>query len=213
MAVGLPLACYFDPSVPVQARLVVLALFSVLFSAHMFLFHGQIRQPLEYHKFADNRALLGCCGSGIPNTFDVLSNIPFFLAGAHGLALLQSPKVLRTLSLLDYYGWLVFALGVMLVSVGSAYYHWRPNNKRLVWDRLPMTVGFMSLFAVILDERAFAAAGFPVSPVVSAWILVGLGELPLRSFLLYVSLLQVSAAPVCGAAALALSPFPAHLLA
>jgi hypothetical protein len=37
--------------------------------------------------------------------------------------------------------------------VGSAYYHLAPDNARLVWDRLPMTLGFMSLVAAMVMER------------------------------------------------------------
>jgi len=43
-------------------------------------------------------------------------------------------------------------VGVGLVSIGSAYYHWIPTNESLVWDRLPMTIGFMGLFAALLGE-------------------------------------------------------------
>ena len=39
------------------------------------------------------------------------------------------------------------------VGVGSAYYHWEPNNERHVWDRLPLAVAFMALFAIIIAER------------------------------------------------------------
>ena len=39
-----------------------------------------------------------------------------------------------------------------MVAIGSSYYHWKPSNSRLVWDRLPMTVGFMSLVAVVISE-------------------------------------------------------------
>ena len=46
--------------------------------------------------------------------------------------------------------WLIFFVGVALVSAGSAYYHWSPSNPTLVWDRLPMTLGFMAFFAVII---------------------------------------------------------------
>ena len=52
-------------------------------------------------------------------------------------------------------------MGVGLVAVGSSYYHWRPNNARLVWDRLPMTVGFMSLIAVVLSETLDVAGAWP----------------------------------------------------
>jgi hypothetical protein len=43
------------------------------------------------------------------------------------------------------------------VALGSGYYHWRPSNSRLVWDRLPMTVGFMSLIAVVVSETVQVA--------------------------------------------------------
>lgn len=39
-----------------------------------------------------------------------------------------------------------------MVCFGSAYYHWNPNNDTLVWDRLPMTIGFMGLFIGLLSE-------------------------------------------------------------
>jgi len=34
----------------------------------------------------------------------------------------------------------------------SGYYHLNPNNHTLVWDRLPMTIAFMSLFSIIISE-------------------------------------------------------------
>jgi hypothetical protein len=34
-----------------------------------------------------------------------------------------------------------------LVAAGSTYYHLRPDNGTLFWDRLPMTVVFVSLLA------------------------------------------------------------------
>ena len=40
-----------------------------------------IHQPLAYHRFADTRTLLG-----IPNFWNVLSNLPFLLVGLAGLA-------------------------------------------------------------------------------------------------------------------------------
>ena len=40
-----------------------------------------IRQSQVYHSFADDRCL--CCS--VPNTFDVLSNIPFLIVGFVGL--------------------------------------------------------------------------------------------------------------------------------
>jgi len=46
-----------------------------------------------------------------------------------------------------------FLLDFFFVSIGSAYYHYRPNNWTLVWDRLPMTLGFMSLY--YLSQKNF----------------------------------------------------------
>jgi len=46
-----------------------------------------------------------------------------------------------------------------MVSVGSGYYHWHPNNDSLVWDRLPMTVGFIGLFMAIVSESVHPKLG------------------------------------------------------
>lgn len=50
----------------------------------------------------------------------------------------------------------VLFAGVLLTSAGSTWYHLAPTNDSLVWDRLPMTLGFMGLFA------ASRAAGEPL---------------------------------------------------
>ena len=99
-------------------------------------------QSPEYHNFADRRAFFG-----VPNFLDVASNITFLIVGVWGL------KV----CLENYLGsmrnaWIVLFAGITLVSIGSAYYHLNPTNPTLVWDRLPMTIGFMGLFAALLGE-------------------------------------------------------------
>jgi hypothetical protein len=48
---------------------------------------------------------------------------------------------------------------VALTCFGSAYYHLAPSNERLVWDRLPMTLGFMSLLSAVWMERVNLRAG------------------------------------------------------
>lgn len=101
-----------------------------------------ISQSTAYHAFADTRIFMG-----IPNCFDVLSNLPFLVLGILGLRFCLRAK-LGSVRL----AWTVFFVGVTLVSFGSAYYHWRPNNDTLVWDRLPMTIGFMGLFVALLGE-------------------------------------------------------------
>jgi len=90
---------------------------------------------------------------------------------------------------------IVFFLGIFAVAPGSAYYHWRPNSQRLVWDRLPMTVGFMSLYFVVLDETIGSHSAKAVhSPFLesisscfhSPWLLVTLIVTGLLSILYWV---------------------------
>jgi hypothetical protein len=48
---------------------------------------------------------------------------------------------------------------VALTAAGSAYYHLAPDNERLFWDRLPMTIAFMSLIAAQVVDRISVRAG------------------------------------------------------
>lgn len=121
-----------------------------------------VRQETAYHDFADIRTLFG-----IPNFWNVLSNLPFAIAGAVGLAGLRHRAGQR---------WerRAFALlfgAIFLTCAGSGYYHWAPSNSTLFWDRLPMAVGFMALFAVVVGERTMAEAGrLLLPPMVAAGI-------------------------------------------
>lgn len=104
-------------------------------------------QDSQYHQFADQRTLFG-----IPNFWDVVTNLPFLAVGVAGCWLVlrgNAPGVLPNLRT----AYLLFFAGVALVAAGSAYYHWAPDPKTLVWDRLPMTIAFTSIFVVILEEH------------------------------------------------------------
>lgn len=79
---------------------------------------------------------------------DVLTNVFFLFAG--GLGLLE---VTQQQKLLTRKSWFWFFLSIILIAPGSAYYHWEPNNATLVWDRLPMSMGFMALYIVLLSEH------------------------------------------------------------
>jgi hypothetical protein len=110
-----------------------------------------IPQDQAYHVMADRRTLLG-----IPNALNVLSNIPFAVAGVLGLAAVFSARAgVRPFSV-AWERWPYAALfaGTALTTAGSAYYHLAPDDARLVWDRLPMTVGFMGLLTAVIAERA-----------------------------------------------------------
>jgi hypothetical protein len=110
-------------------------------------------QPTDYHDFADKRGLLG-----VANFLDVATNAAFVLAGFAGLAILwmRRSNFERPSECIPY---LVFFVGLGLTGVGSAYYHFAPDNERLFWDRLPMTIAFMSLIAAQIAERIDIRAG------------------------------------------------------
>jgi hypothetical protein len=115
--------------------------------------HAPIPQDPRYHAFADTRVILG-----VPNFWNVISNAPFLLVGTAGVVLLligETPGLLPPLRIA--YGTLFLA--VVGVGLGSAWYHLRPDNDSLVWDRLPMTVAFMAFFSIILGERVRPGLG------------------------------------------------------
>lgn len=104
-------------------------------------------QPQDYHDFADDRTLIG-----VDNSLNVLSNLPFLVAGLWGLALILRGAG-QFASRRERLPYLVFFLGATLTCLGSSYYHLAPDNARLVWDRLPMTLGFSGLLAAAFSER------------------------------------------------------------
>ena len=106
-------------------------------------------QDAAYHAFADSREI-----GGLPNFWNVFTNLPFLLAGFFGL------RSLRRLRRPEFAtGFAVFATGAALVAFGSTWYHLAPSNATLVWDRLPMTVGFMALFTLVVRDRLSESIG------------------------------------------------------
>lgn len=115
-----------------------------------------IPQNPHYHHFADARTVWG-----IRNFWDVASNLPFFfisLAGFFALGRQWNGGFFKSRKEITPY--VVFFAGVLLTGIGSCYYHLSPDNFRLVWDRIPMTVIFMSLVSIVLMERTTVATGF-----------------------------------------------------
>jgi len=131
-----------------------------------------IPQPQSYHDFADQRSLLG-----IPNFGDVASNLLFALAGAWGLVFLLGRHGLEQfIDPRERWAYVFVFLGLFLTAFGSAYYHLAPDNARLVWDRLPMTLAFMGLVSAMISERVSVPAGFYMLP---ALLLIGVGSVVL----------------------------------
>ena len=100
-------------------------------------------QDQDYHQFADRRELFG-----IPNFWNVVSNLPFIAVGIAGLLRFRH----ETTSL-------VLFTGLFLTGFGSSYYHLNPTDSSLFWDRLPMTLCFAAILAAVVEERVDARAG------------------------------------------------------
>lgn len=142
----------------------LLILFALALST-ILLVVGPIPQDIQYHQFVDDRLILG-----VPNFFDVLSNLPFILVGVMGMVWVKNSPSGYIQELKPAY--MLFFLGVAIVGLGSGYYHLWPDNRTLVWDRLPMALGFMGLFAVVIAEYLSVKVGRAL-----LWPLVILGFL------------------------------------
>jgi len=112
-----------------------------------------VPQPLAYHRFADQRDLLG-----VLNFLDVASNLGFLISGIAGLVVVFGGRAhfeFRS----ERWPYAVFFLGVLLTALGSGYYHLAPDNESLFWDRLPMTIAFMGLVSSLIVDRISIRAG------------------------------------------------------
>jgi hypothetical protein len=122
----------------------------------------RIAQDPLYHLFADNRNLFE-----IPNALNVFSNLLFAWIGFEGLyrlMLQDSLQITRGI----YPAYLSFFVALVLIALGSGYYHWSPDNQTLIWDRLPMTIAFMSFFTILVAERISLALARRMLPLLIA---------------------------------------------
>jgi hypothetical protein len=102
---------------------------------------GPITQSQAYHHFADDNFFLG-----VPNFHNVISNLFFIIFPIIGFLHVKNGESRMTPS------WFVYLIGVLFVGPGSAYYHYNPNDMTLIWDRLPMTIGFMGLASFVFTD-------------------------------------------------------------
>jgi hypothetical protein len=124
-------------------------------------------QPVDYHEFADDRRLVG-----VANFLDVVSNAAFVVAGLAGMIVTLYPRTPFEYAR-ERLPYLVFFLGVALTGLGSGYYHLAPNNETLFWDRLPMTIAFMSLISAQIVDRISIRAGLAL---LLPMLLIGMGS-------------------------------------
>ena len=135
-------------------RVALIAGLPVLTLVFLF-FRGRMPQDQifpRYHNFADQRTLWG-----LPNFWNVVSNLPFLLVALWGLRAVGSRAAF--VEIWERTAYCIFLTAVALVAVGSSYYHAWPDNATLFWDRLPMAIVFMVLLATTIGERISPRAG------------------------------------------------------
>jgi hypothetical protein len=109
--------------------------------------HSPVAQWKDYHDLADARGF-----AGIPNAWNVLSNLPFLVAGILGLRFLSKPSHAFAESWeRGPYAMLMSAF--ILVFFGSSLYHWNPTDRTLFWDRVPLALVFSSILGIMVIER------------------------------------------------------------
>jgi hypothetical protein len=122
----------------------VLVAFSALAIPLFFASVDPVPQDPAYHAFADRQSMLG-----VANFWNVMTNLPFLVVGLYGLVFITSnPAAVGDLR----WPWIVFFAGITLTAFGSGWFHLAPSNDSLAWDRLPMTIGFAGLFAIVIGE-------------------------------------------------------------
>ena len=127
-----------------------------------------IPQNPEYHLFADHGRVLF-----VPNGLNVLSNLLFFWIGCEGLYRVLRRKSVTLLAGI-YPAYVTFFAALILVALGSGYYHWAPDNQSLAWDRAAMTLAFASFFSIVLAERVSLRAARGLFPLLLA---AGIGSI------------------------------------
>lgn len=137
-----------DKSIPIAIIIV-----SAAIMVGVLLLFPAIPQNVHYHDFADQRKIFA-----IPRFFNVITNLPFLVIGWMGVRLIAGNNFPGGLPELRT-AYATFFSGILLIGLGSIFYHLRPNNESLIWDRLPMTMSFMALFSIIVGENIAIEAG------------------------------------------------------
>ena len=125
---------------------ILLLLLSSVITVLVIMFVPAVSQDKAYHNFADQRNIFG-----IPNFWNVVTNFPFLIVGITGFFKIQKQELKGVLFEL-FRVYLSFFFGLVLIGLGSGYYHLDPSNSTLVGDRMAITITFMSFFVLILGE-------------------------------------------------------------
>lgn len=99
----------------------------------------------HYHEFVDERNFLG-----INRFWDTISNIAFLWVG-----LLFVKEIFLTDK--KDFNLILVAIGTILVCFGSGYYHLLPDDGRLLWDRLPISIVFAGILSYSIHSNNLIA--------------------------------------------------------
>jgi hypothetical protein len=116
-------------------------------------FAPALTQPPHANDFADQRVLWG-----LPHALDVLSNLPFAIAGLLGLRALRRLPA-GELSNAQHACARLFFAGLLVVAVGSSWYHLQPNDFGLSIDRASMSIAFAGLLGLLVAGLVSERAG------------------------------------------------------
>jgi len=112
-----------------------------------------VPEPAMYRSFVDGREL-----AGIPYFWNVVSNLPLLFVGAWGAYAVARADQHAFVSPAEKWAYGLCFGAVALAGVGSTYFHLAPDAERLMWDRLPIALGFMALLAGVIGDRLGAQA-------------------------------------------------------
>jgi len=135
---------------------IFLIAFPALVTAGVLGFLPRLAQWASYHQFADGRTLFG-----VPNFMDVVSNAWFVILGVWGgLEGRAASKREGTQWKPETLAYFAFFISLFVTGFGSGWYHLRPDNASLFWDRFPLSLAFVSLFAAVVHERFQVRGGY-----------------------------------------------------
>ncbi|CAA7039802.1 unnamed protein product [Microthlaspi erraticum] len=108
----------------------------------------------RHHVFADKRNFMG-----VPNTLNVMTNFPFLIIGVLGFVLCIGGSFFNISLKGEIWGWTLFYASISSLAFGSAFYHLKPDDNRMIFDTLPIMTAYSSLFSSFLVERAGETVG------------------------------------------------------
>ena len=123
-----------------------------LLAVALALFLPAIPKTIAYHDFANKRTAYG-----IENFLDVTSNVAFALARGAGLLLVLRPRT--SFASRPNTGPTWSSASACAHRRRLVLLHLEPNNETLFWDRLPMTIAFMSLISAQIVDRIDVRTG------------------------------------------------------